>query len=329
MCEGGGEKRRREERETRKEERQKRMKGVIELIGGIELIIVVLIGVAYITLAERKIMGAMQRRKGPNIVGIYGILQPLVDGGKLLIKEILIPQQSNKGNYIIGPTITLILSLIIWIPIPIGNMQGYFKENNYGIIYILAVSSISAFILLFTGWASNSKYTFLGAIRSIAQLVSYEVSFGIIILNVMLLNDSINLITIIYKQIYVPNILYLFPIFILFILSALAETNRPPFDLPEAESELVAGVLTEYGGFAFAALYLAEYAFVQSMSLLTSILFFGNSYYALFFVFLFIWVRASLPRIRYDQLMNLGWAKILPFSICYLIFVLSFSLLFN
>lgn len=302
---------------------------MIELIGGIELIVVVLIGVAYITLAERKVMGAMQRRKGPNIIGIYGILQPIVDGVKLLIKEILIPQQSNKINYIIGPTITLILSLVIWIPIPIGNLYGFFKENNYGIIYILAVSSISAFILLFTGWSSNSKYTFLGAIRSIAQLVSYEVSFGIIILNVMLLNDSINLIKIIYKQIFIPNILFLFPIFILFLLSALAETNRPPFDLPEAESELVAGVLTEYGGFAFAALYLAEYAFVQSMSLLTAILFFGNSYLTFFFIFLFIWVRASLPRIRFDQLINLGWGKILPFSICFLIFILSLSLLLN
>lgn len=301
----------------------------VELIGGIELIIVVLIGVAYITLAERKVMGAMQRRKGPNIIGIYGILQPIIDGVKLLIKEILIPQQSNKINYIIGPTITLILSLVIWIPIPIGNLYGYFKENNYGIIYILAVSSISAFILLFTGWSSNSKYTFLGAIRSIAQLVSYEVSFGIIILNVMLLNDSLNLIKIIYKQIFIPNILFLFPIFILFLLSALAETNRPPFDLPEAESELVAGVLTEYGGFAFAALYLAEYAFVQSMSLLTAILFFGNSYLTFFFIFLFIWIRASLPRIRFDQLISLGWGKILPFSICFLIFVLSFSLLLN
>jgi NADH:ubiquinone oxidoreductase subunit H len=300
-----------------------------ELILGIELIIVILIGVAYITLSERKVMGAMQRRKGPNIVGIYGILQPIIDGVKLLIKEILIPQQSNKINYILGPTITLILSLIIWLPIPIGNISGYYKENSYGIIYILAVSSISGFILLYTGWSSNSKYTFLGAIRSIAQLISYEVSFGLIILSVMLLNDSLNLITILYKQIFIPNFIFLFPILILFILSALAETNRPPFDLPEAESELVAGLLTEYGGFAFAALYLAEYAFVQSMSILTSILFFGTSYLTFFFIFIFIWVRASLPRIRYDQLMNLGWTKILPFSISYLIFILSSSLLLN
>lgn len=297
------------------------------LISCIEFIIVILIGVAYITLSERKVMGAMQRRKGPNIVGLYGILQPIIDGIKLLIKEILIPQQSNKINYIIGPTITLILSLIIWLVIPIGGIQGFYKESNYSIIYILAISSISAFILLYTGWSSNSKYTFLGAIRSISQLVSYEVSFGIIILNVMIMNDSLNLLKILYEQIYIPNIFFLFPIFFLFVISALAETNRPPFDLPEAESELVAGLLTEYGGFAFAALYLAEYAFIQSMSILSSILFFGTTYFTFFFIFVFIWVRASLPRIRYDQLMNLGWAKILPFSISYLIFILSFSIL--
>jgi NADH:ubiquinone oxidoreductase subunit H len=300
---------------------------ICNIVSCIEFIIVILIGVAYITLSERKVMGAMQRRKGPNIVGLYGVLQPIIDGVKLLIKEILIPQQSNKVNYIIGPTITLILSLIIWLVIPLGGLQGYYKESNYSIIYILAISSISAFILLYTGWSSNSKYTFLGAIRSIAQLISYEVSFGIIILNVMIMNDSLNLLKILYEQIYIPNIVFLFPIFFLFIISALAETNRPPFDLPEAESELVAGLLTEYGGFAFAALYLAEYAFVQSMSILSSILFFGSTYFTFFFIFVFIWVRASLPRIRYDQLMNLGWSKILPFSISYLIFLLSFSIL--
>lgn len=305
--------------------------GSIGIIGNmilvIEIVIVVLIGVAYITLGERKVMGGMQRRKGPNIIGIYGILQPIIDGGKLLIKEILIPQQSNKINYIIGPTLTLILSIIIWIPIPIGGIQGIYEENNYSIIYVLAVSSISAFILLYTGWSSNSKYTFIGAIRSIAQLISYEVSFGLIIINIMIINDSLNITKILYKQIYIPNIVVLYPIAILFIISSLAETNRPPFDLPEAESELVAGLLTEYGGFAFAALYLAEYAFVQSMSILSSILFFGSTYFTFFFIFIFIWVRASLPRIRYDQLMNLGWAKILPFSISYLIFILSYHIL--
>lgn len=299
------------------------------IIGAVELIIIVLIGVAYITLGERKLMGAMQRRIGPNVVGVYGILQPLVDGGKLLIKEILIPQQSNKYNYIIGPTITLILSLIIWIPIPIGNIYQVYRETNYGIIYILVISSLSAFILLYTGWSSNSKYTFIGAIRAIAQLVSYEVSFGLITLNIVILNDSFNFVKILYKQLYLPNFFVLLPILLLFILSSLAETNRPPFDLPEAESELVAGLLTEYGGFAFAFLYLAEYAFLFSMSLLASILFFGTTFLTFFFIFLFIWVRASLPRIRYDQLMLLGWGNILPFSISYLFFLFSFFLLFN
>lgn len=297
------------------------------LFRSLELIIIVLLGVAYITLSERKVMGAMQRRVGPNIVGLYGIIQPLVDGGKLLIKEIIIPQQSNKYNYIIGPTITLILSLIIWQVIPIGNIYQVYKEINYGIIYILVISSISSYILLYTGWSSNSKYTFIGAIRAIAQLISYEVSFGIIILNIIILNDSINLIKILYKQIYIPNVLLLYPILLLFIISSLAETNRPPFDLPEAESELVAGLLTEYGGFAFASLYLAEYSFLFSMSLLTSLLFFGTSYLSFFFIFLFIWVRAALPRIRYDQLMYLGWGNILPFSISYLLFILSINLL--
>lgn len=201
------------------------------LIPVLELIIVILIGVAYITLGERKVMGGMQRRKGPNIVGVYGILQPIIDGGKLLIKEILIPQQSNKINYILGPIITLLLSIIIWIPIPIGGIQGIYKENNnYSVVYILAISSISAFILLYTGWASNSKYTFIGAIRAIAQLISYEVSFGLILINIMIVNDSLNLLKILYKQIYIPNFIYLYPILILFILSSLAETNRPPFE---------------------------------------------------------------------------------------------------
>lgn len=297
-----------------------------EIIGGIELIIVILLGVAYITLSERKVMGIMQRREGPNIVGPYGILQPIIDGVKLLLKEILIPQQANRYNYILGPTITLSLSLIIWLIFPISNIftGGFYKENPYGVIYILAISSISGFILLYTGWSSNSKYTFLGAMRSIAQLVSYEVSIGMIVLSVVLISDSFNLLTISYKQIFMPNWIFLFPSLILFILSAIAECNRPPFDLPEAESELVAGVLTEYSGFGFAALYLAEYSFVYSISLLTSILFFGSTLFCFFFVFLFIWVRAALPRVRYDQLMSLGWTKILPLSISFLFFLFSF-----
>jgi NADH:ubiquinone oxidoreductase subunit H len=303
--------------------------GISEIVVGLELIIVILIGVAYVTLAERKVMGGMQRRVGPNVVGVYGLVQPIIDGVKLLIKEIIIPQQSNKYNYMIGPTITLMLSLVIWIPIPIGNMYQVSRETNNGIIYILVISSISAFILLYTGWSSNSKYTLVGSIRGIAQLISYEVSFGLIIMNVLLLNDSLNIVNLLYKQIYIPNIFVLLPIFLLFLISALAETNRPPFDLPEAESELVAGLLTEYGGFAFAALYLAEYSFVLSMSILTSLLFLSSSKFTLLFILFFIWVRASLPRIRYDHLISLGWSLVLPFSVSYLLFLLSLLLLFS
>lgn len=302
-----------------------------KLVTTLEVVVGILIGVAYITLAERKVMGAMQRRKGPNIVGIYGLIQPVLDGIKLFIKEILVPQQVNRANYMIGPMVTLALSLIIWIPIPLSpllNKGGVVGESGYSIIYILAISSISVYILLYTGWSSNSKYTFIGAIRAIAQMISYEVSMGIIIMAVILLNNSLNLLKVEYTSIYLENIFTCLPVFLLFLVSALAETNRPPFDLPEAESELVAGVLTEYGGMAFASLYLAEYAFVQSMSLLTSILFLGNTLYTPLVILIFIWARASLPRIKYDQLMSLGWTKLLPFSISYLVLLFSLYLLF-
>lgn len=301
---------------------------IIEIL---EIIIIVLIGVAYITLAERKVMGSMQRRKGPNIVGIYGILQPIADGIKLVIKEIIIPQQSNKIFFMLGPILTLTLSLIIWIPLPFG-INSVIYENEYGILYVLAISTLSVFILLYSGWASFSRYAFIGAIRAIAQLISYEVSMGILVISILLLNNSFNFLEILYNQIYIPNIIALFPLFILFFISALAETNRPPFDLAEAESELIAGYIVEYGGMSFAAIYLAEYAFIQSMSVLTTILFFGTTnpfFGTIFIIFGFIWIRATLPRTRYTDLMSLGWVKILPFSISYIIFVYSFLLLLN
>ena len=307
------------------------LKSYSKIIESLEIVIIILIGVAYITLAERKVMGAMQRRKGPNVVGIYGLLQPLADGLKLAIKEIIIPQQANKIFFMLGPILTLTLSLIIYIPIPFG-ISSIIYENEYGILYILAVSTLSVYILLYSGWASNSKYAFIGAIRSIAQLISYEVSMGIIVISILLLNNSFNLIEILYKQIYVPNILALLPLFVLFFISALAETNRPPFDLPEAESELIAGYIVEYGGMSFAAIYLAEYAFIQSMSILGSVLFFGTTnpfMGTLLIIFGFIWIRATLPRTRYTDLMSLGWTKILPFAISYIILVYSLLLLFN
>lgn len=301
---------------------------IIEII---EIIIIILVGLAYITLAERKVMGSMQRRKGPNIIGIYGLLQPLADGLKLIIKEIIIPQQSNKIFFMLGPILTLTLSLIIWIPIPFGR-SSIIYENEYGILYILAISTLSVYILLYSGWSSNSRYAFIGAIRSIAQLISYEVSMGIIVISILLLNNSFNLIEITYNQIFVPNILALMPLLILFFISALAETNRPPFDLPEAESELIAGYIVEYGGMSFAAIYLAEYGFIQSMAVLTNILFIGSTnpfFGTLLVIFGFIWIRATLPRTRYTDLMSLGWTKILPFSISYIILVYSLLLLLN
>jgi NADH-quinone oxidoreductase subunit H len=282
--------------------------------------------VAYITLAERKVMGSMQRRVGPNIVGMYGILQPIVDAVKLLVKESIIPQQSKKIYYLMGPVLILTLCLIIWIPMPF-RLGETVSENTNGIIYILAISSLSVYILLYSGWSSYSKYALLGSLRSIAQLISYEVSIGIIILSVIILSNSFNLNQLILHQVYISNIFPLFPIFILFFISILAETNRPPFDLPEAESELIAGYIVEYGGMAFAAIYLAEYGFIQAMSSLCSILFWGapgtifGTTFTLLIIFTFIWVRSSLPRIRYDQLIGLGWTKILPFSISYFVLI--------
>ena len=305
------------------------IQNIIEIL---EIIIIVLIGIAYITLAERKIMGSMQRRVGPNIVGFFGILQPIVDGLKLVIKETIIPQQSNKIYFLIGPMIILTLCLIIWVPIPL-KLGEQIEENNNGILYILAISSLSVYILLYSGWSSNSKYAFLGSLRSIAQLISYEVSIGIIIMSVIILSNSFNLNHIILHQIFISNIFPLFPIFILFFISILAETNRPPFDLPEAESELIAGYIVEYGGMAFAAIYLAEYGFIQAMSFFASLLFWGTpgtivgTLFTILIIFTFIWIRSALPRIRYDQLMGLGWTKILPFSISYLLFISSLILL--
>jgi NADH-quinone oxidoreductase subunit H len=309
--------------------RQKVSRGVVrirlgKLLEALEAIIVLLIGIAYITLAERKVMGSMQRRVGPNIVGMYGLLQPIVDGLKLVVKESIIPQQSKRIYYLMGPVLILTLCLIIWVPMPF-RLGETISENANGVIYILAISSLSVYILLYSGWSSNSKYAFLGSLRSIAQLISYEVSIGIIILSVIIKANSFNLNVIILHQVFISNIFPLLPIFLLFFISILAETNRPPFDLPEAESELIAGYIVEYGGMAFAAIYLAEYGFIQAMSTLCSILFWGapgtlvGTIFTLFIIFTFIWIRSSLPRIRYDQLIGLGWTKILPFSVSYLI----------
>lgn len=231
---------------------------------------------------------------------------------------------------LIGPLIILTLCLIIWIPIPI-DLGVMIKENKYSILYILAISSLNVYLYIYSGWSTISKYAYIGSLRSISQLISYEVSIGIIFMCIIYLNNSFNFNDLLLFQIYSSNLFPLFPIVSLFLISILAETNRPPFDLPEAESELIAGYLIEYGGFAFASIYLAEYGFILFMSFLFSILFFGIflSFFSLFIIFFFIWIRATLPRIRYDHLLSLGWTNILPFSISYLILISSFLFFIN
>jgi NADH-quinone oxidoreductase subunit H len=309
------------------------------------IVVPLLLSIAYFTLAERKIMGSIQRRRGPNVVGLYGLLQPLADGFKLLIKETIIPSSSNKVIFFIAPMITFGLSLMGWAVIPF-NETAVLADINIGILYLLAISSLSVYGIVMSGWASNSKYAFLGALRSAAQMVSYEVSIGFIIVTVVICAGSYNLNDIILAQKNIWYVIPLFPIFLLFFVSALAETNRHPFDLPEAEAELVSGYNVEYSAAGFALFFLGEYSNMLLMSGLTVILFFGgwlppfewlafipNSIWfglkLCIFVIAFIWMRAALPRYRYDQLMQLGWKVFLPVSLGYLILTFSILLTFN
>ncbi len=313
------------------------------IIGKILLIVLPLLGaVAYLTLMERKVIGAMQLRKGPNVVGPFGLLQPLADGLKLMLKEVIIPSKANKILFLAAPVITFILALIAWAVIPFGDGL-VLADINVGVTYLLATSSLGVYGIIIAGWASNSKYAFLGAIRSSAQMISYEVSIGLIIINVVLLSGSLNLTDIILSQKDGWFIWPLFPMFILFFISTLAETNRLPFDLPEAESELVAGYNVEYSSMPFAMFFLGEYANMILMSAMTAILFLGgylppinNDFFnavpgliwfilkILFLLFCFIWVRATLPRYRYDQLMRLGWKVFLPFSLIWVILTAAY-----
>jgi NADH-quinone oxidoreductase subunit H len=320
---------------------------IIFLIQILIVIISLLIPVAYFTLAERKILGAAQRRRGPNVIGIYGLLQPLSDGFKLLVKETVLPSNSNKYLFILSPMITFFLSLMSWVIIPY-NEHSFLADMNIGIIYLFAISSLSIYGIIMAGWSSNSKYAFLGALRSTSQMVSYEVSIGFVLLTVVVSVGSYDLSSIINSQKSCWNLITFFPLFLLFFISALAETNRHPFDLPEAEAELVSGYNVEYGAMGFALFSLGEYANMLTMSALCSILFFGgwlsplsilsfisgSIWFGLkicFFVLLYVLMRAILPRYRYDQLMDLGWKYFLPISICYLIttstLILSFNLL--
>ena len=312
------------------------------LIGEILAIIVpLLLAVAYLTYAERKVLAAAQLRKGPNVVGPFGLLQPIADGLKLLMKETVIPTGANRGVFIAAPILTFVLSLIAWAVIPFD--QGVVIANiNVGILYLFAISSLGVYGIIMAGWSSNSKYAFLGALRAAAQMVSYEVSIGFVIVSVLLCVGSLNLSAIVEAQKTVWFCIPLFPMFVVFFISALAETNRSPFDLVEGESELVAGFFVEYSSMSFALFYLGEYANMILMSAITSVLFLGGwlapfgwqpftgvlghlwsvLWFAAkisFVLFCFLWVRATMPRFRYDQLMRLGWKVFLPLSLFWLV----------
>ena len=311
------------------------------------LLIPILVSVAMIVWLDRRIWGLVQKRKGPNVVGPFGLLQTLADALKYMFKEIIIPASANKPIFILAPIVTMTLALIAWAVIPMSATM-ILADINVGVLYIFAVSSLGVYGIIMGGWASNSKYPFLGAIRSAAQMVSYEVSIGIIIINVLLCVGSLNLKDIVLAQQNLWFVVPLFPMFVVFFISALAETNRPPFDLPEAEAELVAGYQTEYSGMMYAMFWLGEYANILLMFALGSILFLGGwlplidifplnlipapiwmILKILFLFFLFALVKAIVPRYRYDQLMRLGWKVFLPFSLIYVVLTASFLFYFN
>tara|TARA_B100000989_G_scaffold282805_1_gene248186 strand:- start:234 stop:1232 length:999 start_codon:yes stop_codon:yes gene_type:complete len=311
------------------------------------LLVPVLVSVAMIVWLDRRVWAFVQKRQGPNVVGPFGLLQSLADALKYIFKEIIIPASSNKIIFILAPIITMTLALISWAVIPFGE-DKVLANINVGILYIFAVSSLGVYGIIMGGWASNSKYPFLGAIRSAAQMVSYEVSIGIIIINVLLCVGSLNLSDIVLAQNDMWFIIPLFPMFVIFFISALAETNRPPFDLPEAEAELVAGYQTEYSGMMYAMFWLGEYANILLMCALGSILFLGGwlppidlyplnlipgvfwlVFKILFLFILFALVKAVVPRYRYDQLMRLGWKIFLPLSLTYVILTASCLFYFN
>ena len=309
----------------------------ITLAQSLALLVPVLIGVAYLTYAERKVLAAMQLRKGPNVVGPFGLLQPFADAIKMLMKETIIPSGANRLLFLLAPMLTFMLAMLAWAVIPVNDGWAI-ADINVGILYLFAISSLGVYGIIIAGWASNSKYAFLGALRSAAQMVSYEVSMGFVIVTVLLCVGSLNLSAIVRAQQTVWFFIPLFPMFIIFFISTLAETNRAPFDLPEGESELVAGFFVEYSSMSFALFFLGEYANMILMSALTTILFLGGwlppvavepftwipgpVWFALkicLCLFTFIWVRATFPRYRYDQLMRLGWKVFLPFSLLWLV----------
>lgn len=315
----------------------------IKIVGYVLAIVIPLLtAVAYLTLAERKVIAAMQLRKGPNVVGPFGLLQPLADGLKLLFKETVIPSGANKIVFVAAPMITFILSLVAWAVIPFDE-DMVLADINVGILYLFAISSLGVYGIIMAGWASNSIYPFLGALRSAAQMVSYEVSIGFVIITVLLCVGSLNLNDVVEAQRGLWFCIPLLPMFVIFFISGLAETNRAPFDLPEAEAELVSGYNVEYSSMTFALFFLGEYANMILMSAMTVILFLGGwlppinlepftwipgpIWFALKIsavLFCFLWVRATFPRYRYDQLMRLGWKVFLPFSLLWVVLTSGF-----
>lgn len=305
---------------------------VINIVKALAIMVPLLIAVAYLTLLERKVMASMQRRKGPNVVGLYGLLQPLADGLKLFLKETIIPASAHKGIFILSPLMTFFLALMGWAVVPFDEGMVY-ADINIGVLYIFAVGGLGVYGVICSGWSSNTKYSFIGALRSSAQMISYELGMGFILLLIFLLVGSLNLTDIVLAQQGIWFFIPLFPAMMIWLVCILAETNRAPFDLPEAEAELVAGYFTEYSAMGFALFFLGEYSNMILMSSLTIILFFGGwhgpllpgflwmGFKVVCILFGFIWVRAAFPRYRFDQLMYLGWKTFLPFLLGYYIWV--------
>ncbi len=311
------------------------------------IVVPLLLGVAYLTLAERKVIAAMQLRQGPMVVGPMGLLQPIADGLKLFLKETVVPSGANKVVFLLAPMVTFSLAMIGWAVIPFGDGL-VIADINVGVLYLFAISSLGVYGIIMAGWASNSRYAFLGALRSAAQMVSYEIAIGLIIINVLLTVGSLNLSDIVRAQETWWFVFPHFPMFMIFIASILAETNRHPFDLPEAEAELVAGYNVEYSAMGFALFFLGEYANMILMSAIASILFLGGWLPPIdiapltwipgpvwlilkicFILFIFIWARATLPRYRYDQLMRLGWKVFLPLSLLWVVLTSGFLVAFD
>jgi NADH-quinone oxidoreductase subunit H len=318
---------------------------IITILKIILVVLPILISVAFFTTVERKLMGSIQRRRGPNVIGFVGTLQPFADGFKLFIKEIILPSNSNQAIFIIAPCLSFLLSLITWAVIPFSS-KALIADIDLGVFYLLALSSLNIYGILLSGWSSNSKYAYLGALRSAAQMISYEVSLSFIILATCLCAGSFNLSKIVFAQQKIWYIIPLLPMYIMFQISILAETNRHPFDLPEAEAELVSGYNVEYSAMTFALFFLSEYANMILMSAVSTILFMGgwqsfgilNNIVPEFLIFgfkvmlcviFFIITRATLPRYRYDQLMDIGWKNFLPLSIGYLVFTSSILICTN